>query len=74
MAVTKVLKTTSFTIEVENGIDNTGSTTYLKKNFSGIRTAALPQNVYDVAEAIKGVLKAGTRDCYLNEASKLVNA
>ena len=74
MAVTKVLNTTSFTIEVESGTDKNGDKTYSKKNFSGIRTTAIPQNVFDVAEAIKGVLLAGTRDYYLNEASKLVNA
>ena len=74
MAVTKVLNTTSFTIEVESGTDKAGAKTYSKRNFSGIRTSALPQNVFDVAEAIKGVLNASTRDYYLNEASRLINA
>ena len=74
MAVTKLLNTTSFTIEVESGTDKTGAKTYSKKNFSGIRTNAFPQNVFDVAEAIKGVLLAETRDYYLNESSKLVTA
>ena len=74
MAVTKVLNTTSFTIEVESGTDKTGAKTYSKKNFAGIRTSALPQNVFDVAEAIKGVLNAPTRDYYINEASRLINA
>ena len=74
MAVNKVLNTTSLTIEVESGTDKTGAKTYAKKNFSGIKTTAIPQNVFDVAEAIKAVLSAGTRDYYLNEASKLVNA
>jgi hypothetical protein len=74
MAVTKVLNTTSFAMEVESGTDKTGAKTYTKKNFSGIKTTAVPQSVFDVAEAIKGVLSAPTRDYYLNEASKLVNA
>ena len=74
MAVNKVLNTTSFCIEVENGTDKLGAKTYSKKNFSGIKTTAVPQNVFDVAEAIKAVLSAGTRDYYINEASKLVNA
>ena len=72
MAVSKVLETTSFTIEVESGTDKNGDKTYSKKNYSGIRTNAVPQNVFDVAEAFKGVLLAGTRDYYLNEASKLI--
>ena len=74
MAVSKVINTTSFAIEVESGIDKTGAKTYSKKNFSGIKTTAVPQNVYDVAEAIKAILSAPTRDYYLTEASKLVNA
>ena len=74
MAVNKVLNTASFYIEVESGTDKSGAKTYSKKNFSGIKTNAVPQNVFDVAEAIKAVLSAGTRDYYVNEASKLVNA
>ena len=74
MAVSKVLNTTNFYIEVESGTDKNGDKTYSKKSFSGVKTTAIPENVFDVAEAIKGVLSAGTRDYYLNEASKLVNA
>lgn len=74
MAVNKVLNTTSLTIEVEKGTDKTGAKTYSKRNFSSVKTTATPQNVYDVAEAIKSVLSAGVRDYYLNDASKLVNA
>ncbi len=74
MAVNKVLNTTSFYIEVESGTDKLGAKTYSKKNFSGIKTTAAAQNIFDVAEAIKAVLSAGTRDYYINEASKLVNA
>ena len=74
MAVNKVLNTTSFSIEVESGTDKTGAKTYTKKNFTGIKINAVPQNIFDVAEAIKDVLNAGTRDYYLNEASKLVTA
>ncbi len=74
MSVNKVLNSTSFYIEVESGTDKSCSKTYSKKNFSSFKTSAVPQNVFDVAEAIKAVLSAGTRDYYINEASKLVNA
>lgn len=74
MAVDKVLNTTSFHIEVENGTDKTGATIYKKKTFSGVKPSVDPQNVFDVAEAIKDVLSASTRNSYLNETSKLVNA
>ncbi|GFP77457.1 DUF1659 domain-containing protein [Clostridium fungisolvens] len=74
MAVNKVLDTTSFAIEVESGTDKTGAKIYRKKTFSGVKNSATPENVYAVADAIKAVLSAGTRDYYLNEASKIVNA
>lgn len=71
MAVNKVLKTTSLSIEIESGQDKTGATVYKKKNFSGVKGSALAQNVYNVAEAIKLVLAADTRFSYLNDCSKL---
>ena len=73
MAVTKTIETASLSIEVQSGTDKAGDAIYSKKTFSGIKTAA-PQNVYDVAEAIKGVMEANTRDYFINESSTLVNA
>ncbi|GFP76407.1 DUF1659 domain-containing protein [Clostridium fungisolvens] len=74
MAVSKVLQTSSMYIEIENGTDKLGATVYKKKNFSGVKTNATPENVYAVAEAIKAVLSVGTRDAFLTETSKLANA
>ena len=74
MAVNKVLSSTSLAIEVENGVNGSGEVIYRKKNFSGIKINALPENVFDVAEAIKGVLSNPARDYFLNETSKIANA
>ncbi|WP_212904973.1 DUF1659 domain-containing protein [Clostridium polyendosporum] len=74
MAISKVLNSVSLSIEVENRTNKTGAKVYRKKNFSGVKIDAAPQNVFDVAEAIKGVLSNSTRDYYLNETSKLVNS
>lgn len=74
MAVSKVLDSASFYMEVQNGTDKTGAAVYKKKTFSGIRKDAEPQKVFNVAEAIKTVLSSSTRDYYLDESSKLVNA
>lgn len=74
MAVSKQLTTASFFIEIENGVDARGAKVYKKKNFSGVKPEAAPENVLMVAEAIKTVLAAESRDSYLNETSKLVNA
>ena len=74
MAVNKVLDSASFYIEIENGTDKTGAALYKKKTFSGIRKDVDSQKVFNVAEAIKAVLISGTRDYYLDESSKLINA
>jgi hypothetical protein len=73
MAVSKVLSSTSLAIEVENGVNGSGKVVYKKKNFSGVKINAAPENVFDVAEAIKGVLSNPARDYLLNETSKISN-
>ena len=74
MAVTKVISTTSLSIEVQSGTDKAGDAIYSKKTFSNVKTNAAAQNVFDVAEAIRGVMQASTRDYFINESSSLVNA
>lgn len=74
MAVSKALESATFSMEVQSGTDKTGAAVYKKRTFSGIKKDADPQNVYDMAEAIKAVLSSPTRDYYFNETSKLVNA
>jgi hypothetical protein len=74
MAVTKTIDSTSFSIEVEKGKDKAGDSIYANKTFSGLKKDAAPENVYAVAEAIKGVLGAKTRDYFINESSILANA
>ena len=74
MAVTKQIKTTSLSIEVQNGVDKAGDPTFTKKGFSNVRTDVIPENAYAVAEAIKGVLSAKTKSYFLNEASTLDQA
>lgn len=74
MAVTKVISTTSLSMEVQSGTDKAGDALYTKKTFSNVKTGANIQDVFDVAEAIKSVLEASTRDYFVNESSSLVNA
>ena len=47
---------------------------YNKKTFSNEKTAVITPNVFDVAEAIKGILEASTRDYFVNESSSLINS
>jgi hypothetical protein len=74
MAITDVAKSISISIEVQNGVDKAGDPTYTKKTFANVRTDVDAQSAYDVAEAIKAVLDAGTRDTFLNKTSSLQNA
>ncbi|WP_270566793.1 DUF1659 domain-containing protein [Clostridium beijerinckii] len=74
MAVTKTIDSVSLSIEVQKALDKAGDPIYAKKTFSGIKTDATPENVYAIADAIKGVLEADTRDYFINESSSLANA
>lgn len=74
MAITKVVNETSLIIEVQKSTDAAGDPIYGNKTFSNLRNDVEPQNAYDVAEAIKAVLEASTRNTLLSVSSNLVNA
>ena len=74
MAISTIIDSTSLTIEVKNGVDKAGDAIYSKKNFANIRNDASPDSLYEVAEAIKDVMDASTRDTFVNVTSNLVNA
>ena len=70
MAIKSVQKT-SLAIELQGGVDKDGNPTFKKKNFTGIKPDAKLENIYAVAEGIKGLLNAETRDYLLTETSKI---
>ena len=74
MAVSKVVTGTSLSIEVEKGIDKAGDPIYSKKTFSNLRNDVELRNAYNVADAIKGVLDASSRNVSLTVASDLIKA
>ena len=71
MAVNKTIENSSLSIEIQNGVDKSGDPTFTKKSFSNLRTDANIEDVYAVANAIKGILSASTRSYLLNESSTL---
>lgn len=73
MAVLKNPESSSLIIEIENGVDSKGSTTYKRKTFNNINVAASSDNVFAVAQAIAAVLEKGTRDFILKDTGKLIN-
>ena len=73
MAITKAIENVSLSIETQSGVDKAGDPIFIKKSFSGLRCDAAIENVYEVAEAIKGILEANTRCYLLNETSTLIN-
>lgn len=74
MAIKKSISTASLSIEIQKDVDKAGDQIYTKKSFSNVKVDAAPQKVYAVADAIKGVLGAATRDYFINESSILINA
>ena len=73
MAVLKNPESTSLVMEIANGVDDKGSTTYRKKTFASVNVTATPENVHAVAAAIASVLENGTGSFILKDTSKLVN-
>lgn len=73
MATSKVLETTTLSIEVEVNMDKDGNPIYQKKNFSNIRGNATIENIVAAANAISNVLSKNTGEYYLNEVSKILN-
>ena len=74
MAITKDFDKSSLSIEVEAGTTTSGSTIYRKKSFSGLTQEATPENIFAVAEAIRGILKNPTRYYFINDVSLLNNS
>lgn len=74
MAMSTQVVNASLSIEVENGVDAAGDPKYKKKTFSGLKTDANTQNVYDVALAIKDVLSENCGNTYINVTSVLSNS
>ena len=74
MPVSKVVNATTLSIEVQKGVDKSGDPLYTKKSFANVRNDVSEQNAYDVAEAIKAVLEASTRNASLTVSSNLVKA
>ncbi|OOM78995.1 hypothetical protein CLPUN_17220 [Clostridium puniceum] len=74
MAINNVVTDTSLNIEVQKGIDKSGDPIYSKKTFSNLRNDVDSQSAYDVADAIKGVLEANSRNVSLTVASDLIKA
>ena len=72
--INKTINSTALILEVENGTDSKGATVYKKKTFASVKTNATNDDIFAVAEAIKGVLAKSTRAYYINESSKLVNS
>jgi len=74
MAVNKVVNGTTLSIEVQKGVDKAGDALYTKKTFANVRNDVSEQNAYDVADAIKAVLEASTRNTSLTVSSDLIKA
>lgn len=72
MAVTKLVKSTSLIINIENGISSSGNVLYRKKSFSNIRTNVDPNKVYAVANAMAELLESRTGNYYLKDNSQIV--
>ncbi|MGL5153241.1 MAG: DUF1659 domain-containing protein [Clostridium sp.] len=72
MAVVKNLVSTSLVLDVRHGVDNSGKPTYRKRTFNQLKEGATTQNIFDVANKIKGAFAGETRDITLSESHRLI--
>jgi len=52
MAVEKVPSGTTLRMQFQTGVDGNGDPTYSTKSLSNVKTTAVDQDIYDVAEAL----------------------
>ena len=69
----KIIQSTQLSIEVENGMDKDGNSTYRKKSIGSIKESSDIDAVCDVVEKITAVLDANTRYFYLTALSLVPN-
>lgn len=72
MAIDKQKTSSQLTIEVEGGANEVGKTVYKKLRFSGLSADCSVDDLYELAEAIKGLLANDTKDFLLTDVFKLV--
>lgn len=73
MAVTKMAQNGALSIKYQTGTNASGSATYSTRNYSGVKSAATDQDLFDVATAIAGVTKYTLVDIIRQDKNALVN-
>lgn len=74
MAVTRGSKTTSLSIEIENGTDSKGQTIYKKKTISSVNEQLTDDILYAFAGQVAGILSGEHRYYYVNDTAVLQNS
>ena len=74
MAVTRGSKTTSLSIEIENGMDNKGQTIYKKKTISSVNENLTDEKLHAFAGQVASILSGQHRYYYVNDTAVLQNA
>ena len=74
MAVTRESKTTTLSIEIENGTVSKGQTIYKKKTITSINEELTDEKLYAFAGQVAGILSGEHRYYYVNDTSMLQNA
>jgi len=73
MAVTANLLDSSFTARFQTGISVSGAPIIRQKTFSGVKASATAQDIYDVADALFGLLTYPLVEVQRNDRFGLVN-
>lgn len=73
MAATKMPKPGTLSLKVQTGTSASGNPVYSTRNYSGVKSDATDQALFDVGTAIAGVVKHPLSEIIRNDKSALVN-
>lgn len=74
MAVTATIKSKTLVIEVQTATDKAGDAIYGNKSFSGVKTNATDEAIFNVGQSIKSVLGVRSRNTFVQDVETLANA
>lgn len=74
MAVNQVKLTSALLLKVKSGVDTNGNDVFKNISFKRVKTTALEQDVFDVAQGIAGVLKNPVQGIMRQDVNELISS
>lgn len=73
MAVNQVRLTSALILKVKSGVDTNGNDVFKNISLKKVKTTALEQDIFDVAQGIAGVLKNPVQGIMRQDLNELIS-